>query len=654
MSWTCECKTTNGADDSVCGECGRRRSTDPEALAQYEELLKEFASDGVLDDGELRELAALRTDLGVSLADHEALVAKYAPNKTALSVSLAVDEATLRGFVAGRTGLVRVVVRNDGERMLRNVVVRYAVSGESTMREHTAKTLRAESPDEFGAAIELPRAGQYLLELVVRAEDMLGKTRQAFRASLVGFDVGESSTGGGPSTVVVNTHLDASAMRVAGDPLAAIHVGSAGPRSGAGGGALSDRAWRVLSLRPIAAEEWESWAHKRDAETRAKADADARAAEEERRRAEAKVRVEAEARAKLEAEAQARARAEAEARAAQEARLRAESEGRARVDAEAQPRERAEAEARAKVGVEAKAERAREEAEARAARAQQEEVRLARAEAVARVVAEAEARWARAEAVARPGWRQPWMSSCGQDSFGAWALATISGVEVEFRFCPAGRFIMGSPISEQGRKEDEVQHEVELTRGFWLAVAPVTQRLWQAVTGSNPSKFKGSDRPVERVSWDDCIAFLGRVNGSSPGLDLRMPTEAEWEYACRAGTVGPTYAGMNDAATLAKIAWYNDTKNLVGEETRAVRQKAANPGGLYDMLGNVWEWCSDWNGAYAAGRAVDPKGAAKGTKRVCRGASWFSVASSVRAACRDASPPDFRGAYLGFRLAQAQ
>jgi hypothetical protein len=645
MTWTCDCKTTNGADDSVCGECGRRRVSDPEMLAQYEELLKEFASDGVLDEVELRELAALRVELGVSIADHEALVSKYAPQKTALSVSLAVDEATLSGFVAGTTGFVRVQVRNAGERILRNVLVRYAVSGESAMREHGAKTLRGDAPDEFGATIELPRHGQYMLELVVRAEDMLGKSRQAYRAEPVGFAVAEATTGGGPSTVVVHANVDASAMRVAGDPLAAIHVGGAS-RAGQGAGALSQRAWRSLSLRPITTEEWEAWAHKRDAGARA--------------------RVEAEARAKLEAEAQARSRVEAEARAAEEARLRAEAEARARVEAEAQARARAEAEARAKVEAEAKAARERQEAEARAARAREEEAARqareraaaearAKAEAEARAAAESRARAeaaatvscpacglanrpnkkfcagcgtvlaaaeararaeaaaaarcpacgrangphytfclgcgtalaaaearARAEAAVGPAWRQAWMSSCGQDSFGAWAVATISGVEVKFRFCPAGRFMMGSPGSEEGRRDNEgPQHEVELTRGFWLGEAPVTQRLWEAVTGSNPSRFKGSDRPVENVSWDDCVAFLGRVNGASPGLDLRLPTEAEWEYACRAGTTGPTYAGKNDASTLAKIAWYNDTGKHPFfddiEPTRAVDQKAANP-----------------------------------------------------------------------------
>ena len=418
MTWDCDC-------------CGDRRETTAEAFGQYEDILRGFA---VLDDDALQELQALREELGVSKADHDGLVAKYAPARKALSVGLSVDEATLTGFVAGTAGFVRMQVRNGGDRMLRNLVVRYAVSGEEAMREHTTKMLRATAPDEFGAMIELARRGQLMLEFVVRAEDMAGKTQQAFRAEPVGFTVGEAGAATGPSTLVLHTHVQADGMRTAVDPLATVNVGGGGAGVGATkGGALSGRAWRELKLVPMAPDEWVQWALKRDA--------------------------------KLRAEAQGK----------REAEERAEAEVRVKRDAE-------------------------------------------------------------------PSWRKPWMMSCGQDQYGAWAVARIAGVEVKFRFCPPGRFMMGSPETEEDHLDDEgPQHEVELTRGLWLGETLVTQRLWQAVMGSNPSCFEGEERPVECVSWDDCTGFLGKANGTQPGLDLRLPTEAEWEYACRAGTTGPTY-----------------------------------------------------------------------------------------------------------------
>jgi len=262
-----------------------------------------------------------------------------------------------------------------------------------------------------------------------------------------------------------------------------------------------------------------------------------------------------------------------------------------------------------------------------------------------------EARKAEAAKNAKPSWQQPWMSSCGQDQHGSWAATLVSGVEVKFRWCAAGKFTMGSPASEEGRSNGEVQHEVELTRGFWLAEAPVTQRLWQAVVGSNPSRFKGDDRPVETVSWDACQVFLQEANRMHGGLNVRLPTEAEWEYACRAGTTGPTWLGKNDVGVLPRIAWYNENS---ASETHPAKQKAANPWGLYDMLGNVWEWCSDWSGGYSSGRVVDPTGPQTGAGRVLRGGCWFGDAGNARAANRLAFEPGYRNGNLGFRLARGQ
>jgi formylglycine-generating enzyme required for sulfatase activity len=588
MAWACECGCSVPEEDSVCGDCGRRRVSDPEALSTYEAILVDLASDGVVDEAELRELGALRAELGVAFSDHEALMAKHAPQGQALPLALAVDDATLRGFLAGRAGFVRVRVDNGGSRMLRNVTVRYAVSGEDAMREHVAKMLRPGVPDAFGATVELPRGGQYMLELVVYAEDMLGKVRQAYRADPVGFAVAEVSASSGPSTLVVNTTVEASAMRVAGDPLASVNLGGAGAGPGTRAGALSEEAWGKLALRPITPSEWETWALQRDARARAEA---ARAAEAAREASEAAARV------KREAEARAAAEREAVERAARETAAR---EARARAEAEEAARAKAEAAAKAAAG---------------------------------------------------PKWRQSWMSACGEDMHGSWAEAEVAGVIFRFRYCPAGTFQMGSPASEEGRRDDEgPQHEVQLTKGFWLGATPVTQRQWEAVTGENPSKFRGPDRPVEQVSWEDCVAFLGKVNARCPGLDLRLPTEAEWEYACRAGTTGPTYLGVNDAATLDRLGWYGGNS---GRETHPVGQKAPNAWGLHDMLGNVWEWCADWAADYSVERQVDPKGPGTGEARVIRGGSWYMDASSLRAAYSFFYLPGSRKSGFGFRVAMS-
>jgi len=248
-------------------------------------------------------------------------------------------------------------------------------------------------------------------------------------------------------------------------------------------------------------------------------------------------------------------------------------------------------------------------------------------------------------------WRASWMQSCGEDTFGRWAAVSIAGVEHKFRWCPPGKFLMGSPATEAGRFDNEgPQHEVELTQGFWIGEAPVTQRQWEAVAGSNPSDFKGLDLPVEQVSWFDCEAWMSQANARTGGLGLRFPTEAEWEYAARAGTTGATYRGGNDATTLDAIAWYNDNSDW---KMHPVMQKAPNAWGLFGTLGGVWEWCADSQRKYANARAVDPHGGA-GLMRVDRGGSWDSGAQVVRAAIRWANAPDYRCRELGFRLARGQ
>jgi formylglycine-generating enzyme required for sulfatase activity len=655
MAWACECGCSVPEDDSVCGDCGRRRVSDPEALATYEAILVELASDGVVDEAELRELGALRAELGVAFSDHEALMARHAPSEQALPLALAVDEATLRGFLAGRAGFVRVRVDNGGSRMLRNVTVRYAVSGEDAMREHVVKMLRPGVPDAFGATVELPRGGQYMLELVVYAEDMLGKVRQAYRADPVGFSVGESTGASGPSTVVVNTTVEAGAMRVAGEALASVNVGGPAGAHGPRAGALSDEAWRRVMLRSITQDEWAAWAVKRDAQARATMEA-----------------------------AALRARKEAAAREATPAGL-AQQLGFVWTEM---------FRALTRLGAPYQDSKARAIVERRfALTAWRREAELVTLELggspchfvlpvhpgawecgtpirdLFRVddtlplgqppVVKAAAYRHNASGLSTPGQvtlghvvsaRPAWMSACGEDTHGRWAEAEVAGVTFRFRYCPAGTFQMGSPSSEKGRDDDERQHEVQLTKGFWLGATPVTQRQWEAVTGENPSYFKGPDRPVEEVSWEDCVAFLGKLNARCPGLDLRLPTEAEWEYACRAGTTGPTYLGSSDAATLDRLGWYDGNS---GDETHPVGQKAPNAWGLYDTLGNVYEWCADWKADYPAGRQVDPKGPSTGTDRVIRGGDWSSDASYLRAANRAGYSPGYRSTNIGFRVARS-
>lgn len=222
------------------------------------------------------------------------------------------------------------------------------------------------------------------------------------------------------------------------------------------------------------------------------------------------------------------------------------------------------------------------------------------------------------------------------------------------------------------------QHAVVLTRGYWLGETLVTQALWTAVMGKNPSRFKSVDRPVESVSWEACQEFIAKVNGRVPGLEVRLLTEAEWEYACRAGTTTATWAGdlellgASNAPRLDGIAWYggNSGKDFdlpQGEDsslwsekqhphtragTRPVGQKAANPFGLFDMLGNVWEWCADRYGPYEVAPAVDPWGPATGTSRVIRGGSWTRYAMEVRAASRNANETSKGSNSIGFRLAR--
>jgi formylglycine-generating enzyme required for sulfatase activity len=236
-----------------------------------------------------------------------------------------------------------------------------------------------------------------------------------------------------------------------------------------------------------------------------------------------------------------------------------------------------------------------------------------------------------------------------------------AGVTLTMCWIPPGEFVMGSPADELGRDDDETQHRVTLTQGFWLGKYEVTQAQWEAVMGRNPSHFKGSNLPVEVVSWDDISqpgGFLEKANRQgSPNGRFRLPTEAQWEYACRAGTTTALNSGKNLTSTegacpnLDEVGWYSQNSD---SKTHPVGQKKANAWGLHDMHGNVWEWCADWYEAYPQGAATDPTGPNNGSYRVFRGGSWYDIASRACCAYRYCYSPSCADFDYGFRLARGQ
>jgi formylglycine-generating enzyme required for sulfatase activity len=272
---------------------------------------------------------------------------------------------------------------------------------------------------------------------------------------------------------------------------------------------------------------------------------------------------------------------------------------------------------------------------------------------------------------------------------------------MKFAWCPPGTFLMGSPESESERRDDETQHRVTLCKGFYLGVHPVTQAQWRSVMGSTPSHFDSDqmsihdqwdalmgmgstpshfegdhlpveqvswdalrtkdleiDRlcdhlPVEQVSWDDCQEFCKKL-GQKDGKRYRLPTEAEWEYACRAGTTTPFHFGENITTDQVNYngnnPYNNGPKGKYRENPTAVGSLPPNAWGLYDMHGNVYESCQDWYGPYPAFDVVDPQGDGSGELRVLRGGSWCNFARSCRSAIRDRYSPGYLGDYVGCRV----
>ncbi|MFA6564399.1 MAG: formylglycine-generating enzyme family protein [Verrucomicrobiia bacterium] len=228
------------------------------------------------------------------------------------------------------------------------------------------------------------------------------------------------------------------------------------------------------------------------------------------------------------------------------------------------------------------------------------------------------------------------------------------GVKLEMVWVAPGEFDMGATNDGDDAKP---VHHVKLTKGFWMGKYEVTQEQYEAVTGRNPSGYKGARNPVENVNWSDAVAFATKLNGMGilpAGAACRLPTEAEWEYACRAGSTTRFYNG-NGEVELARIAWYGASRVLLyggnaGKNPHTVGEKEPNKFGIYDMIGNVWEWCSDWYGPYHGGGAVDPTGPATGSKRVRRGGAFPNAQGFLGSAPRGASAPLDKVSAFGFRV----
>ncbi len=304
-------------------------------------------------------------------------------------------------------------------------------------------------------------------------------------------------------------------------------------------------------------------------------------AERQKRLAEERARREAEVRKRLETqrrrEAEERARREVEERKRREAQRKREAEERAQREVEEQKRMEAEK---------------KKEAEERAQKEMEERVRK--------------------EVLGK----EPMESSIG----------------MKFRLIPVGEFMMGAKDCKNAPP-----HHVRLTKSFYLGIYQVTQREWKAVMGrwKNPSFFKGDDHPVEKVSWDDCQKFIAVLNRKEGTMKYRLPTEAEWEYACRAGST-TRYCCSDSDAQLGSYAWFRENS---GSKTHPVGTKASNAWGLHDMHGNVWEWCGDWYSDYPTVTVSDPQGPSDGSYRVGRGGSWGLVAASCTAALRGRDSP---------------
>lgn len=237
-------------------------------------------------------------------------------------------------------------------------------------------------------------------------------------------------------------------------------------------------------------------------------------------------------------------------------------------------------------------------------------------------------------------------------------IFTSPTLGAKFVLIPSGTFKMGSPANEVGRiniksVDIEALHEVTISKPFFMQTTEVTQGQWRRVMGDNPSSFGscGDDCPVEKVSWEDVQKFIKKLNSMEGTDKYRLPTEAQWEYAARAGSATRFYTGDSEE-DLSRAGWYGsfDGSGNSGGKTHPVGQKIPNAWGLYDMHGNVWEWVTDWMGAYPSGSVIDPVGPSTGSPRVARGGSYISYAKHCRSANRLLCVPGLSIYDLGFRL----
>lgn len=234
-----------------------------------------------------------------------------------------------------------------------------------------------------------------------------------------------------------------------------------------------------------------------------------------------------------------------------------------------------------------------------------------------------------------------------------------NSIGMEFVYIPPGSFLMGTSLDEPGRKSDEKQHLVILTNGFYMQTTEVTQGQWKAIMGIPPRYIRTctDNCPVERLSWDDAQEFIDKLNKFEGTSKYRLPTEAEWEYAARAGSKTAFANGdisildCGYDSTLNKIGWY--CGNSDSYPHHPVAQKNPNAWGLYDMHGSVWEWCIDWRGSYPLDSVTNPAGPSSGTERVLRGGGLADKARSCRSANRFSLRSDIRFDYIGFRLASS-
>jgi formylglycine-generating enzyme required for sulfatase activity len=249
---------------------------------------------------------------------------------------------------------------------------------------------------------------------------------------------------------------------------------------------------------------------------------------------------------------------------------------------------------------------------------------------------------------------KPWVAQAAAPT----GKTFTNSLGMRFVLIPAGSFMMGSPAREPQRFDDERQHRVSISRAFYMQITEVTQGQWYEVMGDNPSHFKncGDDCPVEKISWYDVQSFIRNLNQREGTKKYRLPTEAEWEYTCRAGTNTPFFFGeclsTDEANYDGNCPMPGCPKGRNREEPIPVANFPPNAWGLYGMHGNVWEWCQDWYGPYPLDSVTDPTGSPSGEKHVLRGGSWRCCAKCSRSANRGLGFPGCRNNYFGFRVAR--